>query len=560
MPKAIFLSPPISYLVVFVVALLAFLPSLGHEFVWDDHSFILSEERVGDYGIGTIIAGSQPEYHTGVYRPVRNFFYVISYHLWGTEPWGYHLQAMFIHAALTVLLVSVLSKISGNHTASLVVGIVHALHPIHVQSVSWVTASFDLWGVLFGLLAFWFYLVSRQSGNSKRYWHYSLACLALGLFSYEMVLVVPGLILIHHSLEWWSKTKLDANSPINRQTYHQLRSALDRSKAFQLTVMVGIYFVIRTMFVSQLARMPILTINSWESLKLVISLTGRYLRLLLLPFDQAVNHYFFDQIPSLLYLDWGVDRPLPHINTLSYEFASYLGAHLLMVVLLVWGIRRRNTSLALGVFWLYLGLLPVSQLLPQPIIFSEYYAYLSSLGLGLVLVGIWQILRARLYQAVYLASVIVWVVVLSYQTFMYQSVWANDVVLWRHQLELNPTSASSLNSLGAALVSRGQTDEGIKYYYQAVAANNQVIVYQRNLVTSLVQAKRFDEAIGVYLNLINQYPQARHMYEQLAQLYLELNQPGEALGWYRQLYQLDPQPRLLMTIEELESLISSREN
>ncbi len=117
------------------ITLAAYIPALGCGFGWDDDDYVTENATLRTpNGLRRIWLEPRA---TPQYYPVVHTTFWIEYHLWGLKPAGYHLVNVLIHAGNAVLVWLVLRKLSipGAWLAAAVFG----LHPVHVESVAWVT-------------------------------------------------------------------------------------------------------------------------------------------------------------------------------------------------------------------------------------------------------------------------------------------------------------------------------------------------------------------------------------------------------------------------------------
>ena len=93
-----------------------------------------------------------------------------------------------------------------------------ALHPLHVESVAWVTERKDVLSAFFGLLSLWAYVrfiekFKVQSSKFKVYYAFSLLFFALGLMSKPVLVTLPFVMLL---LDWWPLGRVTGDQPSPR--------------------------------------------------------------------------------------------------------------------------------------------------------------------------------------------------------------------------------------------------------------------------------------------------------------------------------------------------------
>ena len=157
-----------------VAAMLAFLPALQADFVWDDGENLVDNERYRGFS-REHLAWMFGSFHLGHYHPLTWLSFAFDHALWGMEPFGYHLTNLVLHgcnaAVFYVLLRRLLGWIHGGagrrRTWAAAGGaLLFALHPLRVESVAWVTERRDLLSGLLLLLTVELYLRAHGPGRS----------------------------------------------------------------------------------------------------------------------------------------------------------------------------------------------------------------------------------------------------------------------------------------------------------------------------------------------------------------------------------------------------------
>lgn len=202
------------------VALAAFLVyanSLGGGFVWDDRELILGDRRIiSGRGLGGIFTQDffsedqvVDERGYGYYRPLVNLTYAADFRRSGTDPLGFHLTNVLLHASCSVLVVLLLAQLGTGWGASGLAGLLFAIHPIHTENVAWIAGRTDLVAFLLCGLALWghLYLTKRNAEEPRPPWSpftrmmlsiVPLVLFAAALLAKEMsVVLVFWLGLIH---------------------------------------------------------------------------------------------------------------------------------------------------------------------------------------------------------------------------------------------------------------------------------------------------------------------------------------------------------------------------
>jgi len=188
--------------------LLAYQPALRAGFIWDDDAYVTDNPTLRSAaGLRQIWLepGATPQYYPLVFTT-----FWIEHRLWGLNPAGYHLLNILLHAANAVLLRALLRRLQVPGATGAV--LLFALHPVHVESVAWITERKNVLSGTFYLASLLVYLRFARLGDrlpaTPRVWlWYTLALVlfAAALFSKTVTCTLPGAIVL---LIWWKRGRL----------------------------------------------------------------------------------------------------------------------------------------------------------------------------------------------------------------------------------------------------------------------------------------------------------------------------------------------------------------
>jgi len=136
-----------------VTTLVAYRPALDGGFIWDDDDYVTNNDLLRT---GTGLVQLWEPGHTHQYYPAVFTTFWVENHLWGLNPRGYHVVNVLLHIANALLLWRILSLLG--IPGAWMIGAVFALHPMHVESVAWITERKNVLSGLFYLLAMLAYL------------------------------------------------------------------------------------------------------------------------------------------------------------------------------------------------------------------------------------------------------------------------------------------------------------------------------------------------------------------------------------------------------------------
>ncbi|MBI1784819.1 O-GlcNAc transferase, partial [Candidatus Sumerlaeota bacterium] len=205
-------ATPLKILAIIVLTIAAYRPVFNAGFIWDDDKYVTENAALRDAG-GLKAIWLDPA-ATPQYYPLVHTSFWIEYHLWGLNPRGYHAVNILLHAANGILLWLVLRRMRVQ--AAWFIGIAFALHPVHVESVAWITERKNLLSGIFYLLAHWAYIPFARLERAgemappgapppARDWKsYGCAFLlyAAAILSKTVACTLPAAILL---LIWWRR-------------------------------------------------------------------------------------------------------------------------------------------------------------------------------------------------------------------------------------------------------------------------------------------------------------------------------------------------------------------
>ena len=205
-------------------------PTLQYDFVNYDDNMNVYQNAAIRHGLDADgIHWALTTRQGGLWAPVTWLSYLLDYEIYGLKPWGYHLTNVVLHAATTVLLFLVLWRMTGELWPCAFVAAVFAIHPLHVETVAWVSERKGLLSGLFFVLSLAAYLHYVRRPFSL--WRYLMVAVffAVSLMSKPMIVTLPFVLLL---LDYW---------PLGRMAAEPLRRLIaEKIPWLLLTVAAGI--------------------------------------------------------------------------------------------------------------------------------------------------------------------------------------------------------------------------------------------------------------------------------------------------------------------------------
>jgi len=190
-----------------LATVVAYVPALRGGFIWDDDHYVTVNPAVASPdGLAKIwlLPSSSPQYY-----PVTMTSFWLEYRLFGAHPLGYHLTNVLLHVANALMLGALLRRL-GLPGAWLAAAL-FALHPVHVESVAWITERKNVLSGFFYLLAShaWFRFAAPEEDDrgGGRFWVLSFSLFICALLSKSVTGTLPAALLL---ILWWKRGRIDA--------------------------------------------------------------------------------------------------------------------------------------------------------------------------------------------------------------------------------------------------------------------------------------------------------------------------------------------------------------
>jgi tetratricopeptide (TPR) repeat protein len=193
---------------IFCATLLAYLPALSGGFIWNDSDYVTAPALRSLAGLARI--WTEPG-ATQQYYPLLHSAFWVQHRLWGDHPLGYHIVTLLLHAGSAVLFALILRRLLVSDRARSYTGVawlaalLFALHPVHVESVAWITEQKNTLSLVFYLIAAAVYLHYDETRRPRTY-ALALALFVFSLWCKTVTATLPAALLVTF---WWKRGRLD---------------------------------------------------------------------------------------------------------------------------------------------------------------------------------------------------------------------------------------------------------------------------------------------------------------------------------------------------------------
>jgi protein O-mannosyl-transferase len=525
-----------------LVTLSLYLPVLRHGFVeYDDQQYVTDNPRVqaGLTWAGFIWAFG---FHAGNWHPLAWLSHMLDCQLYGANAAGHHLTNVLLHIASTLLLFSVLNRVTNAMWRSAWVAALFAWHPLHVESVAWVAERKDVLCAFFWMLTLWLY-VRYVAKPSLAHYFFTLGSFAFCLMSKPMGVTLPFVLLL---LDYWPLQRLVGDG---RRVTVGLRLVREKIPFLALSFVACVL----TLCAQELAIVSTAGLPIAQRIAHVLAAYNHYLMAMFVPQNLAVYYPYQFHLPT----------------------STIVGAVIVLGLITFFAIKdfSRRPYLMVGWLW-YLGtLVPVIGLVQVgDQAWADRYTYLPLVGLSVPMVWFaFETIKSRvILQSVSVIVAILLIVATSVQL----GYWKNTRTLFEHTAQVTQQNSLAATILGSLLAKEGKLDKAMEYYQTALrytpnfpeahfflgnALDEQgkldeaVAEYQKSLWfrptqeqthifmgIALAKQKKYDEAIVHYTAALKLNPDSAVAENNLARIFHTLGRFDEAIEHYNAALEIDP--------------------
>ncbi len=541
----------------------------NYEFInYDDRQYVLENPYVRTGLTPESIAWAFTTRYEANWHPLTWLSHMLDCQLFGLKAGPPHLVSLGLHIAATLLLYAALRRMTGSVGRSAVVAALFAVHPLHVQSVAWVSERKDVLSAVFWMLTMLAYARYAARPSVGRYLPVFIF-LALGLMAKPMLVTLPLVLLL---LDFWPLGRVGAKHPYVLSVGHALNPLPLRERVaegrvrgcrgspphpqplshegrgengaapdkFEHPPYTSIGRLV-------LEKVPLFLLAAASSVVtfMVQHGGGAVLPVSRVSLGMRAANAVVSYVEYLRKTFWPSDLAVfyPRLTEIPWWHVAAAGAALAAVTALaVWQLRRRP-YLAVGWFW-YLGtLVPVIGLVQvgeQAL--ADRYTYIPLIGIFVSIVwGVGDLCAgARLGRAAAAAGaaaagacLIVAAVQVRY--------WENNFLLYQHAIDVVPDNYLAHGNLGMALADDGRLEAAVAEFEQAVAINPEFAAAHNNLGAHLAALGRPGGALFHLREAVRLDPESAMGRSNLGIALKDRGLTDEAIREFREALRLDPE-------------------
>jgi tetratricopeptide (TPR) repeat protein len=436
------------YFALAVSTLIVFWQVRNFDFItFDDNFYVYDNPHVLNGLTAEDIIWAFTTGHTGYWHPLTWLSLMLDCQLFGPNPGRIHFVSLLFHIANTLLLFALLKKMTDALWPSAFVAAAFALHPMHVESVAWISERKDVLSTLFFLLTLLAYAAYVKRGSLFSYLA-AVLLFALGLMAKPMLVTLPFILLL---LDYWPLERFEFNKsafdPDKRAATYRI--IIEKIPFFVLAAIVGVF--------TFLVQRSVGSLTSIASLPLESRLANACLS-----YIKYVNKIFWPHDLAIFY---------------PFEGGSVTLLHLLSLVIatiVVFRFRQNRRYLPVGWLWFIITLLPVIGLIQTgKAAYADRYTYIAYIGLFIMvgwgipeLISKWP--HRKIILGILMLAVLTPLAAAARQQVGY---WKNTQTVFSHALAVTQNNYLPHLCLAFWWNQQGRLDEACEQYRAALELN-----------------------------------------------------------------------------------------
>jgi len=375
----------------------------------DDNEYILNNPLIKDFSIKNIKVLFITFYSRN-YHPFVILTYLFEYTCFGANPLPYHIINVLLHIGNIWFVFKLCELLSGKKITAIIVSLLFAIHPMHVESVAWIAGRKDMLYSMFYLLSLIVYLRYIEAGYRRKLYIGVLLLFTASLFSKSAAVTLPVLLI---AIDIYKGRKIN------------IESLLEKVPFFLLSLFFGILALLSQQALESINALS-LQYNFVDRIFLFTYTIAFYIIKLIAPFSLSAMHY------------------LPDTSGGALPWQYYASSPFLLLITFL-AIKRNffRKEIVFGLFFFLITISVTLQIVHVGFaITAERYTYVSYIGLfyiaGQFISYIWE--NKERLKNIIIAIFLLFAIMLSFLTWKRIGVWKDGVVLFTDVVKKNPDS------------------------------------------------------------------------------------------------------------------------
>ena len=505
---------------VLLITLFCYFPSFQNQFLnWDDNAYITANPD-----IKTLNAGNTGHFFTKAYNntyiPLTMFTWAFEYALWGMKPLGYILFNILLHLANVYLVYLMVMQWTNKRNIALLCMLLFGLHPIHVESVVWITERKDVLYSFFFFLALWQwgkYSGKRENEKSAiRFWrnkHYRLALIFffLSLLSKGQAVIFPVIILL---IDFYKNKRFAGLKFLN-----------EKIPFFILSLFLGAIALYFQRYFSPDGKSILYHFETSEKIYLSCYALIQYFLKTVFPFHLSAAY----PLPS----------PAEYFPSFYKWYIFPAVALLILLIIMLW--KRKHTGFALG-FFFFNVILILDHSSVGILVMADRFVYIGSLGLFMGIGSLVELINHYnvIWKKIIVLLLTVYLIFLGLQTTSRSAVWKNEKTLFTDAIRKYPRNPIALDVLGCYYSNNEKYDSALSFFNKAILIHPKYMTAYCDRGTAYSKSGNTEAAMQDYNKAILLHPGYAEAYNNRGVLFDKTGDKKRALQDFNKALLLHP--------------------
>ncbi len=428
---------------IIIITAIAYSPCLKNGFVWDDEVYILKNYLIKNISMDNLKAILTTPV-MGNYHPLVIISYAWEYFFFKLNPIPYHAVNLILHLLNCVVVFFFILRLSRSIPVAFITGLLFGIHPLHVESVAWISERKDVLYTFFYIISLICYLSYLEKKSERKYYLFTLFFFLLSILSKPMAVTLP---LVLFTMDYIRDRKIG------------YRTIVEKIPFFIFSILSGVV----TLFAQQPAT------HSESVFSFPISIIV------------AFHGYIFYLFKMIFPLKLAALYRYPIDGNLFSHF-QYIAAPAIFsaLALAVFYSARYTKKVAWGSSFYFITLLPVIQLLPIGLaVASDRYTYVPLIGIFYVVseffVWTWhRTFRNHFYWKI--ITIVIALAIIIQSVFLTQNlckIWKDGISLWSNVVKHYPQNDVAFNNLGSEFFALKEYDKALHNFQTVIEINPQ---------------------------------------------------------------------------------------
>lgn len=502
------------YLFLLISVLFVYGQVRNYSFIsFDDCQYITDNSFVKDGLSAKNIRWAFTSLRAANWHPLTWLSHMVDVELYGLDAGHHHMTSVIIHIVNSFLLFYLINAMTGAVWRSFFVASIFALHPMHVESVVWISERKDLLCALFWFLTMISYVKYAQKSEIKRFIPVMLFFI-LGLMSKPMIVTLPFVLIL---MDMWPLGRIRYGQAIPIQNFNGItvyKSLIEKIALFLLALICVI-----TTLIAQKNGGAVAPVSDYS---LILRLYN-----VIVGYAKYIQMMFWPSAQSILY------PRAEHVSLPAFALALMV---LIFASVAAVKAYKKRAYFIVGWLWFLGTLVPVVgfvQVGMQGL--ADRYTYISYTGLSFIF--IWFIAewagKVKKRQVISLIAGFLLLLAMMVKAHREVRFWENSISLYKHAISSTENNYVVYRFLGNEYMAVGMYDEAFASYNESLKINPLYLLGLNDLGNAYVNTGQYNEAINVYMKALSISPDLEKTHNNIGVVFAKQGHLDKAITHFK---------------------------